>query len=276
MIKNIVVPIDFSDASLNALKYAVQFALEMASLPKFTILNAYSIPLAYSDLDITFGPSVEIDQVENLIDKEFKKLHKLVPVLAEIKYETIKINQELPYAIEHFQEDQPIDLLFMGVSGKSGLIEKILGSNTVKVIKANIAPVMVIPKNALYKSIQNIAFSNDYKGMLPEAINPLKEIQLLYDAIIHVVHIDEESILALKESAEAKNLDLLLKGTTHKFHFMKEKEVEIGLNHFLEQEMIDLLVVLPRKKGFFETLFTKSESKKLVLHSKLPLLALKN
>jgi hypothetical protein len=35
-----------------------------------------------------------------------------------------------------------------------------------------------------------------------------------------------------------------------------------------------LLVVVPRKKGLFETLFGKSESKHLIFHSKIPLLAL--
>jgi nucleotide-binding universal stress UspA family protein len=36
------------------------------------------------------------------------------------------------------------------------------------------------------------------------------------------------------------------------------------------------MVTLTRNKGLLEKLFTKSESKKMILHSKLPLLVLKD
>jgi nucleotide-binding universal stress UspA family protein len=55
---------------------------------------------------------------------------------------------------------------------------------------------------------------------------------------------------------------------------MVNKNVESGIDAFAEKNKIDLLVVLPRKKGLFESLFGKSESKSLIFHTKVPLLAL--
>jgi nucleotide-binding universal stress UspA family protein len=55
---------------------------------------------------------------------------------------------------------------------------------------------------------------------------------------------------------------------------MVNRNVESGIDEFAEKNKIDLLVVLPRKKGLFESLFGKSESKSLIFHTKVPLLAL--
>jgi nucleotide-binding universal stress UspA family protein len=276
MIKHIVVPIDFSDCSLNALEYAIKFALAMEIKPKLTILNAYSIPLAYADMDISFGPGIELEQVEALIDKEFDSLQKQVPLLKEIAYEAVKINHQLTYAIERYHVDHKIDLIFMGTSGASGLKGRIMGSNTFKVITGMIAPVFVVPTDAKYQSIKNIGFANDYQGLLPEALLPLKDICQRYNATLHIVHIDKDGILEPQETDKAKNLNLFIKDLPHKFHLIEDVAVELGLNKFLQEQAVDLMVTLTRNKGLLEKLFTKSESKKMILHSKLPLLVLKD
>jgi len=276
MIKHILIPTDFSPCAINALNFAVHFALDMSTKPKLTILNAYTLPLAYSDINISFGPGLEASEVEEHIEKEFSKLEEQIPLLKQIDYKTTQKATFLKDAVEEFCDEKEVDLIVMGTLGASGVDEVVLGSNAHRIIQSALAPVLVIPQNASYGKIENMAVSNDYKGLTPDAIIALKDVDMTFGAKLHLIHISKEPILDTKKSAEAKELYHHLKDIPHQFHFIKDENVEIGLHKFMEQEAIDMLVVAPRKKGLFQKLFGRSESKSLIFHTKIPLLALMN
>lgn len=44
---------------------------------------------------------------------------------------------------------------------------------------------------------------------------------------------------------------------------------------FAEDEDVDLVITIPKKFGFFESLFKRSVTKKLAYHTEIPLLILK-
>lgn len=83
----------------------------------------------------------------------------------------------------------------MGTKGASGVDEVILGTNAHRVIKAELAPVLVIPEDAKYEDIKNIALSSDYKGIMAELLNPVKAIRQAYASDIHLIHVSTEPLL---------------------------------------------------------------------------------
>jgi nucleotide-binding universal stress UspA family protein len=274
MIQHILVPVDFSDCSINALHYAIQFSLNIPNQVELTILNTYNVPMDYSDINISFGPGANTIEVEERIGKEFKHLAHKFPLLKKLKYQTIIQQNNLCDAISEVLEKTPAELIILGSKGASGVDAVVLGSNAHRVIKGGFAPVLMIPANTSYTSIKNITLSSDYKGLIDDAIEPLKDISLLNNSKIHLLHISNNPLLDIKRSEAAKNLAVHLKALPHQFHFMLDERIEHSINAFIKKESIDLLVVVPRKKGLFERLFQKSESKSLIFHSKIPLLAL--
>jgi nucleotide-binding universal stress UspA family protein len=274
MIKHILVPTDFSDCSLNALEYATKFAKQINPQAEITILNAYTVPLAYADFNIAYDVGESEDEIKKYINSEFDRIEEKVPYLKEFEYETVKTENYVKDAIEEYCLENDVDLIIMGTKGASGVDEVILGTNAHRVIKAELAPTLVIPEDAKYVDIKNIALSSDYKGVMAELLAPVKAIRQAYASDIHLIHVSTEPMLDKEKSSEAKNLELHLKGLPHQYHFMVNKNVESGIDAFAEKNKIDLLVVLPRKKGLFESLFGKSESKSLIFHTKVPLLAL--
>lgn len=274
MIKQILVPTDFSDCAINALEYALKFAKQINPQAEITILNAYTVPLAYTDFHFAYDVGESEEDIKKFIDSEFNKLEEKLPLLKEFEYETIKTENYVKDAVEEYSLENPVDLIIMGTKGASGVDEVILGTNAHRVIKAELAPVLVIPEDAQYEDIKNIALSSDYKGIISELLEPVKAIRQAYASKIHLIHVSQEPMLAQDKADEAKNLEMHLKGLPHQYHFMVNKNVEEGIDEFAEKNKIDLLVVLPRKKGLFESLFGKSESKSLIFHTKVPLLAL--
>jgi nucleotide-binding universal stress UspA family protein len=72
-----------------------------------------------------------------------------------------------------------------------------------------------------------------------------------------------------------------LKGFRNLFHILKvefriEKvaDIELALMNYTNKRKIDILAVHPRKKNIFTRLFSKSVSKQIAHHIKVPLLSL--
>jgi hypothetical protein len=56
-------------------------------------------------------------------------------------------------------------LIAMGITGKSAVKQAMFGSNTLKLVDKNLYPVMIIPPDAVYNGINNIAFASDFNNI---------------------------------------------------------------------------------------------------------------
>ena len=69
-------------------------------------------------------------------------------------------------------------------------------------------------------------------------------------------------------------LDDQLGGIKHHFDFIEDDDKQHGIDEYLKTNNPDLLVMLKRKSGFFQSIFHKSITKKMALHGHTPLLVL--
>jgi len=141
-IQRILVPIDFSEHSKNALKYAVPFAKQFkASIDLLYVVEPTIYPADFSFGQIGF-PNVEeelrsrgSDELENLITREIAKsvpAHKIVRT-GKPFYE---INQ---YALE-----ENISLIIIATHGHTGMEQILFGSTAEKVVRKAPCPVLVV------------------------------------------------------------------------------------------------------------------------------------
>ncbi len=273
MIKRILVPTDFSECSYNAIRYAALLAMKL-DIQEMVILHAYAAPLSYADLNISYDLTYTATAIEEEIDTDFKKLTVRVPELAKVNYKTVRKDAYLDEAVFSVCLSKQIDLVIMGTKGASGIDEVVLGTNTHRIIKEQICPVLVIPEDAEFSPVKNIALSSDYKGIMSELLYPLKALRNAFGSDLHIIHISDKEILEKEKLEEAKSMELHLKDLPHQYHFLVNDNLETALEQFAMTHDIGLLVVYPRKRGFFESIFGKSESKSIIFHTKIPLLAL--
>jgi hypothetical protein len=45
-----------------------------------------------------------------------------------------------------------------------------------------------------------------------------------------------------------------------------------GINYFVQTENIDMVIIIPKKHGLFESLFKRSHTKMLAFHTNVPIL----
>lgn len=77
----------------------------------------------------------------------------------------------------------------MGTRGASGLEEYLIGSNTEKVVRFSPVPVFAVRKSVPLESIRNIVFPTTLESQ-PELLRQLKELQVFFNATLHLVLIN--------------------------------------------------------------------------------------
>ena len=139
-LKRILVPIDFSPASIKALKYAVPLAEQFgASICLVHVVEQASfandlqnVPLAVPDEKLASIAK------EHLISLSKKVIKKLIPVFPHTRIGKPFVE------IATLAQTQNIDLIVIATHGHTGLKHALLGSTTEKVVRHAPCPVLVV------------------------------------------------------------------------------------------------------------------------------------
>ncbi len=141
MIKKILAPIDFSDYSKNALKYAAQFAKEFnAELYLVYVVEPMIYPADFSMGQIAI-PSADID-LQTRAEEELVNLSKTLD--PSIRVETmIKTGKPFVEIIETAKE-KDIDLIIIATHGHTGVEHLLFGSTAEKIVRKAPCPVLTL------------------------------------------------------------------------------------------------------------------------------------
>ncbi|NJD22015.1 MAG: universal stress protein [Melioribacter sp.] len=141
-IKKILVPIDFSDYSKNALKYATQFAKQFnAKIYLIYVVEPMIYPADFSMGQVAI-PSTDID-LHSRAEEELKKLSKDI-VNGNSRVEIlIKTGKPFVEIIEAASAND-IDLIIIATHGHTGVEHLLFGSTAEKVVRKAPCPVLTL------------------------------------------------------------------------------------------------------------------------------------
>ncbi len=274
--KNILLPTDFSENSLNAIHYAIQLFKEEKC--KFFVLHTYT--------PVIYDPQILIlEQTDYILEEIYKKnaekkLDKLIKKVEKMadqnhSFEKIATFNLLIPAIKEVVADKGISMVVMGTQGATGAREILWGSNTVHALKNLRCPLLMIPLNYIYKKPKQVLLPTDYHFNYPLSIlKEVKDICLKYDSRIHVLHMLTEK----KENHEISNNKKLLaqelKKVEYEFHTIEGHTLAKAILEFEKDFDIDLLVMVNNKHSFFRNLLFSSTVNKIGFHTTNPFLVL--
>jgi nucleotide-binding universal stress UspA family protein len=267
----ILVPTDFSDNARNAANYAAQLAKKLnASL---VLLHAYMLPTPVSEVPYMMVNVEEIQKEnERLAKEESEKLQSQgirASYLVRLGFPSDEIDAVI--------EDQPIDMVVMGMRGK-GTLEKWMGSTTTSAIKKINKPILVVPEHAAYRDLQNVTYATDFSYDVGfHVYDPLLSLIKLFNAWLHIVHVQKsKDEMKGQDVAGEIQLDPAFKAVPHEFHLVADTDVRHGIETYLEKQPTDLLVMVTHEHSFMERLFRKTHTTAMVYNTHVPLLVLKD
>jgi nucleotide-binding universal stress UspA family protein len=272
-IQLILVPTDFSPAA----DHAAVYACSLAASSKATILlyHTYHIPVATTEVPVMIVSPEELEH-NNLSRLKSYKEDLVTRTGTKLKIECLTTAGFAVEEIIELAHDKNPDLVVMGVSGDGKIGHALLGSVSTGVINKLNVPLLLVPEEAEYKGVSNLAMAYDYHGDLPAAtISRLKAFIELFKANLQIVHVGPPNQKAhLEEAVSGIGLEDALNGINHTLHFPENKDVIEGLKAFEEKFKPDMLVMIPRKHSLLDWIFHGSVSKRMAFHTHVPILAL--
>jgi len=158
-LERILVPVDFSDCSLDALEYAVVVAQQAgASLMLLHVLE----PVSYG-LDFTLGHSRTREQVRETWTKRLEELTSSLMV-TQVPVESQLRGGHPADSILDSAQTLPCDLIVMGTHGRRGISHTISGSVAEAVLRKALCPVL---------TVRSPKFGPGHRRVIPTEISPV-------------------------------------------------------------------------------------------------------
>lgn len=275
--KNILVPTDFSATAKNAAFYALKLA-EQLNVKKLVLYHSYEIPVTIDPM----VPGIQMLDIESIKEGSEKALEKFTLELKafanDIMIDTVNEYGALTTGLDAVCAKANAGLVVMGITGGSLLAEKLIGSNTISVAKHTSIPVIIVPANANFTRIEKIMLLSDFdKADKTIPIEPVRKILADTKAKLLVFNMEEEPdeygvMYPSNMMGESYAMHTLLQDLNPEYHFSHGKNYVEAVNEFAMEHQIDLIITIPKKHSFFESLFTSSHTKKLAFHSHVPLM----
>ena len=272
--KKILVPVDFSPASLNAVRYAAPLAAAFGA--KLILLHIFPSRLIEAGISPKMQADI-IDQEEAKARACFARIEDQIPPeiseQIEIEYQTIigPVQEEILFASDNISPD----LVVMGMRGGNHVTQKILGSTAAAVVQRSNFPVLIVPRHAHYRPIRHIAFATNFKDEDLVAIDQLLPFAALFGAKVHCIHIRQngkaQDIFKQEIMQKAFEHDVIMHNID--FDALNYAEVIEGLNQYVRKNGIDILVMLTHQRGLYSQLFYQSPTRRMFVQAEVPLWA---
>lgn len=270
--KTILLATDFSPASDNAADYALELAKYLDA--KLILLNAYPLPAANYDtglpVEIMGGLHKSSEDGLSLLEARLAKNGG-----AGIEIECLSFMGSALDVIEEECKKKNVDLVVMGIVGEAGKIkEHIIGSTSLRAARHLHVPIFIVPNGIKYKRIHKLSFACDMDHTEETTtIYTAKYFSKLFDAELEIINIeDPEKERSIAKAASLDFVEETLESVNHKTFLLSEKDAASGLEDHYKNYPSDVIILNPKKHNIFQTLFNASVTRKLIFHSKTPLL----
>lgn len=266
--KKFLVPIDFSDASINAAKYAIALTSE---IPKAEII-LYNV---YSSINL---PTLSSKDEGSRLQISLNELNEIRSKLSEGR-DNVSIAVEEGSFVELLCEyvlGHEIDMVVMGITGSSRIKQVFMGTSTLNVIRKVDCPVMIIPAEARFTGLKKVVFTSDFTDVARTTpFVALKKILDTFKPALNILNVDSEHFVELtpEYKIEREAMEDKLGAYNPEFSFLRSYDFLEGISSFVETREIDTIISVPRKHSFLSQLFKASHTKKLAYHSSVPIIA---
>lgn len=261
MIKNILVPFDFSKNALVALRYA----LNVAKICSAHIHVQHILTPKHADM---YSKEMQLKSLKEVAEEVLHGIPYSIDVKEGVDFLDILKLHSLDNA----------DLIIMGTKGCKNLKERLVGSHTYQLIEKTDKPVFVIPGENTFNGIRNIMFCSDFEAIEKgKNMDLLKRLAMMFQANMRIVHVKtrsgEPSFEHFLESKSEKRF--FEPEVNSKFKIIHHDNALDGINYYIRKKSDnDLVVLIKRKHSLYEKLFRTNHTKSLVFHSNIPLLVL--
>lgn len=277
-VTKILVPLDFSACSENALAFAMQLAdkikadLLLLNVPSFdggNMENPISASLGVEE-KIRQSRKQILESIRKATDDVGASLDEVPSIQTDIEMGNVEA------IICDVAKRNETDYIVMGTQGENSTSDKYLGSVASNVLKNSPCPVIVVPGNAEFSKKMVVGYATEFSDADPFEIWRAMKLFKPFQPEFKCVHFNEKQVY---NRDKIRELELYFTETAPEinveFYSLPVKDKVKDINDFIEEHNINMLVMYKPKRTFFESIFHSSYTQKMGKHTNVPLLVLK-
>lgn len=274
----ILIPVDFSETSLLAIKHGAFMAQTAGS--ELYLLHVVNAPFMSQNM---FLPVVNLEDNSDVEKKALAKLNDLANSIKEQHGVTaqsiIKVGNP-SIEVTNVAREIGASLIVMGTHGYSPLEELVIGSVALKVITKAPCPTMAMSDVAAHRGYKNIVMPIDATVNSRQKVNFTIEMAKKFGAKVHAI-----GLLGTNEENELPGMELVLSqikkiAEDHGVEFHSEllnnqKNRATATVAYAEKAGADLIVIMTDQDAELSGFFLGPYSQQVIHLSKVPVIAVK-
>ena len=268
----IIAATNFSTIAGNAVTYAAELA--KATGAKLILFNSFSLSVHSANSLIT------AESMQKQMDKATLRVQVLGSEIADL----FKISVESICSYSFLEDELPAiidqtnaDLVVMGMAERS-LEQDLLGNTTTSVIKSLNIPILAVPQNARFQNAKKILYACDTLSLSSiRRFTWIREVIGNLGSEIEFFSVDEK----LDEIREEQGKVLLNSSIGNNFEDVKYIYKNVRSNAVIDEIKkeiknfeADILVMVPQKYGFWDSLIHRSKTRIMAAGLDIPLLSI--
>lgn len=282
--KTLLLPIDFSAASENAINFAASWSKNY-NYDRIILLKSFYTSM-YENV-IMAGEFANVDQyyLNTIRLQQKEQLDTICKHLSRMAGPEIQVNSavtELPLVrsiIEVIKSENP-DMILLGSDNNSqNSNEAFVSANVIQIARISPIRVLIVPAHYAYQPVQ--------KALVPFHFNTVRALDKLNhihaspqwkDVKLFVVNVDAKPRNLIPDDSLTQaetSLHNYLKNFQHEIYYEANKSVINGILEFKKMNEVQLLIALPGVHSFLYSLTHKSISEALYKKCRIPVMILK-
>lgn len=270
--KTLIVSTDFSNEAENATEYAGAVAAALGA--RVILFNSFDMPVHLANSLLPASNIAEImKQNQEFLKERAQKLSKDYSIQTE--YESgllLDVSKELKDIIAKYDAD----LVVMGMASNS-LAQDIFGNTTTAAIMQLKFPVLAVPVDVKYQNVKKILFACEVtRGVHQTILDQIRNLSMLLNAEITIFHVrDKVDEMEKSEiSSSLKDIDKGLSGASFYYKNVDSEAVIDAIKEEVQTSSADLLIMVPYRYGFWNSLIHRSKTRIMASKSAIPLLSI--
>lgn len=267
---NLLCPTDFSNASVNACRWAVQFLDQVGGGNLYILhcIDVVSRSAMFIKLDDIYRERAEEDLLELRA--------ALQPLSDRVTLKTRAVSHDPKSFIADHARKQGYDLVVTGTKGLSALRNMTVGSVTAYLMEHLSTPVLAIPDQAVFRPVRRLVLGVEKRDEVEEApLQPLRQLLKRTQAELYIAHADLQAAAAAAALPTDPGAPVKIWGDRFACYTLYGgQSVPQALTQFSLEQEADILVMVHRHRAWFSRLFYSSVTKAELFEIQLPLLIL--
>ncbi len=286
-VRRILVPVDFSDESEKAARYALKLAAYMKA--DIRLMHAW-MPVAaehfawgemyamQTDIEAQLkNAEAEAEARLELFQEELKIQIKRKRIRGvDVDFDLIRGNasEAISAAAHHYKPG----LIVMGTKGKQRFERGFFGSTTLKAISKGKIPVLAIPPSydeSSFEQTKRLLYVTSFDNTDLDSLSRLMAFVRPFNAKIYCLHIHQQGSLVVDETRMRlmrEHFNRFYQGFEVECGLLESADALDGIERFIQEHQIDVLAITAKKQNLLSQLFEPGLSRKLLFRSSIPLL----